>query len=62
VCAVIGLVTERVSADEAERLTRLLYHYAETELDQFDNWRLDAEIGPVYVSMAQAGALVRDRP
>lgn len=41
-----------MSADEGEQLARLLYRYAETELDQFDNWRLDAEIGPVYVSMS----------
>lgn len=30
-----------MSADEAEQLAGLLYRYAETELDQFDNWRLD---------------------
>jgi hypothetical protein len=41
-----------MSADESEQLTRLLYRYAETELDQWDNWRLDTEIGPVYVSMS----------
>lgn len=41
-----------MSADEAEQLARLLYRYAETELDQFDNWRLDTEFGPVYVSMS----------
>jgi hypothetical protein len=41
-----------MSADETEQLARLLYRYAETELDQFDNWRLDTEIGPVYVSMS----------
>jgi hypothetical protein len=32
----------------------LLYRYAETELDQWDNWLLDTEIGPVYVSMSMA--------
>lgn len=41
-----------MSADETEQLARLLYRYAETELDQFDNWRLDTEIGRVYVSMS----------
>lgn len=40
-----------MSAEESEHLVRLLYRYAETELDQWDNWRLDTEIGPVYVSM-----------
>jgi hypothetical protein len=41
-----------MSAEESEQLVRLLYRYAETELDQWDNWRLDSEIGPVYVSMS----------
>ena len=41
-----------MSADELEQFARLLYQYAETELDQWDNWRLDTEIGPVYVSMS----------
>jgi hypothetical protein len=40
-----------MSPEDAEQLARLLYRYAETELDQFDNWRLDTEFGPVYVSM-----------
>ncbi len=41
-----------MSADESEQFVRLLYRYAETELDQWDNWRLDTEVGPVYVSMS----------
>ncbi len=41
-----------MGGDEAEQLARLLYQYAESELDQFDNWRLDTEIGPVYVSIS----------
>jgi hypothetical protein len=41
-----------MSADEVEQLAGLLYRYAETELDQFDNWRLETEIGPVYVNMS----------
>jgi hypothetical protein len=41
-----------MSADESEQFARLLYRYAETELDQWDNWRLDTEIGPIYVSMS----------
>ena len=41
-----------MSAEESEQFLRLLYRYAETELDQWDNWRLDTEIGPVYVSMS----------
>jgi hypothetical protein len=41
-----------MSAEESEQFVRLLYWYAETELDQWDNWRLDSEIGPVYVSMS----------
>lgn len=41
-----------MSADESEQFARLLYRYVEAELDQFDNWRLDTEIGPVYVSMS----------
>lgn len=41
-----------MSAQESEQLVKLLYRYAETELDQWDNWRLDTEIGPVYVSMS----------
>ncbi len=67
-----------MSADEVEELARLLYRYAETELDQWDNWRLDSEIGPVYVSMSmelppdcsdqafrpcpEAGSTMADRP
>jgi hypothetical protein len=43
-----------MSADETEHLARLLCRYAETELDQFDNWRLDTHVGPVYVSMSMA--------
>jgi hypothetical protein len=43
-----------MSADESEQFVRLLYRYAETELDQWDNWLLDTEIGPVYVSMSMA--------
>ena len=43
-----------MSADEAQQLTQLLYWYAETELDQWDNWRLDTATGPVYVSMSTA--------
>jgi hypothetical protein len=42
-----------MSADEAEHLVRLLYRHAETELDQSDNWRLDTEHGPVYLSMSR---------
>jgi hypothetical protein len=41
-----------MSPEDVEQLARLLYRYAETELDQFDNWRLDTELGPVYVSMS----------
>ena len=41
-----------MSAEESEQFVRLLYRYAESELDQWDNWRLDTEIGPVYVSMS----------
>lgn len=41
-----------MTADESEQFVRLLYRYAETELDQWDNWRLDTEIGPAYVSMS----------
>lgn len=41
-----------MSADESEQLVGLLYRYAETELDQWDNWRLDTGIGPVYVSVS----------
>jgi hypothetical protein len=43
-----------MNADEAEQFVRLLYRYAETELDQWDNWLLDTEVGPVYVSMSMA--------
>jgi hypothetical protein len=43
-----------MSADESEQFVRLLYRYAETDLDQWDNWLLDTEIGPVYVSMSMA--------
>jgi hypothetical protein len=43
-----------MSAEESEQLVGLLYRYAETELDQWDNWRLDTEAGPVYVSMSMA--------
>jgi len=42
-----------MSAEESEQLVRLLYRYAESELDQWDNWRLDTEVGPVYVSMSR---------
>jgi len=41
-----------MSADESEQFVRLLYLYAETEPDQWDNWRLDTEVGPVYVRMS----------
>ena len=41
-----------MSAEESQQFVRLLYRYAESELDQWDNWRLDTEIGPVYVSMS----------
>jgi hypothetical protein len=50
----MGFVTDRMSEEEAGHLARLLYQYAETELDQFDNWRLDTAHGPVYVSMTRA--------
>jgi hypothetical protein len=43
-----------MSADESEQFVRLLYRYAETELDQWDNWLLDTEVGPVYVSVSMA--------
>ena len=43
-----------MSAEESEQFLRLLYRYAETELDQWDNWLLDTEIGPAYVSMSMA--------
>ena len=43
-----------MNADEAEQFVRLLYRCAETELDQWDNWLLDTEVGPVYVSMSMA--------
>lgn len=48
----IGLVTDRMSADDAEHFVGLLYRYVETEMDQWDNWRLNTAIGPVYVSMS----------
>ena len=41
-----------MSAEESEQFVRLLYRYAESELDQSYNWRLDTEIGPVYVSVS----------
>jgi hypothetical protein len=44
-----------MSDDEMKQFLGLLYRYIDTELDQFDNWRLD---GPVYVSMSRA--LLRD--
>jgi hypothetical protein len=50
----MGLVTDHMSAEETEDLARLPYRYAETELDQFRNWRLDTSYGPVYVSMTRA--------
>src|ERR1700677_5293709 len=50
---VSSLVTDRMSADGAEQLVRLLYRYAETELDQFDHWRLETGDGPVYMNMAR---------
>jgi hypothetical protein len=43
-----------MSADDSDQFVRLLYRYAEIELDQWDNWLLDTEIGPVYVSMSMA--------
>jgi hypothetical protein len=49
----MGLVTDRMSADEAEQLVRLLYRYVETELDQSDHWRLETEYGPVYMNIAR---------
>ena len=42
-----------MSADDWEQFTRLLYEYVETELDQFDHWRLDP-VGwqtPIYVDI-----------
>jgi hypothetical protein len=42
-----------MSAEETGDLARLLYRYAETELDQPGRWRLDTRDGPVYVSMTR---------
>lgn len=53
-------MSERMSADEVEQLVRFVYRYAETELDQWDNWLLDTAVGPVYVSMSMSMELLPD--
>lgn len=42
-----------MSTDDWEHFTRLLYEYVETELDQFDHWRLEPAgwSSPVYVDI-----------
>lgn len=47
----MGLVTHRMSENEWHQLAGLLYRYAETELDQSGNWRLDTCCGPVWLSV-----------
>lgn len=44
-----GPVSARLSDEEFLYLLQLLRRYAETDLDQWDNWRLDTEHGRVFV-------------
>jgi hypothetical protein len=56
----MGFMVDRISEDELEHLARLLYLYAETQLDQFATWRLDTadNYGPVYMILSRG--LLRD--
>jgi hypothetical protein len=40
-----------LSDDEVRQLTFLLARFAAHELDQFENWRIETQYGPVFVAM-----------
>jgi len=43
----------RLTDGELEQLRYLLHRFAEHDLDQFDNWRLDTSHGPVFVMLTR---------
>ena len=43
---------DRMSDDELNELKRLLYRYAEVELDQWDNWIVGNSCGDVYINIS----------
>ena len=47
-------LAERLSDDEMRQLIRLLVRYCNSDLDQFDDWRITLPWGEVYVSIANA--------
>jgi hypothetical protein len=42
-----------LSDDEVRDLDRLLARFAEHELDQWENWRINTSYGPVYVTLTR---------
>lgn len=48
--------TQPLADDDWRILARLLHRFAETELDQFANWRLPTTYGEVYLSISRQPA------
>jgi hypothetical protein len=46
-------MSARLTDGELEQLHALLQRFAEHDLDQFDNWRLDTSYGPVFVVLTR---------
>jgi hypothetical protein len=46
-------VSAKLSDEEFWHLLQLMERYAETDMDQWDTWRLDTSYGPVYVRITR---------
>jgi hypothetical protein len=42
---------DRLTDDELRTLATLLYRFASTDLDQFENWRLRTQYGEAYLTL-----------
>ncbi|WP_344664552.1 hypothetical protein [Catenulispora yoronensis] len=47
-------LTERLSDDEMRQLIKLLVRYCNSDLDQFDDWRVTLPWGEAYISISNA--------
>lgn len=48
--------TVRLTDDEMALMFRLIRRYAETDMDQWENWRMNSQVGTLYVSLTREPA------
>ena len=44
----------KLTDEEHKQMVRLIYRFANTELDQFENVKFDTEYGPVFFSISRS--------